>query len=244
MRCLRPKSAFLNRHRPRSARAECGTFGYEVAEVREAGRTSWRIEMDEPEPLVIGLFVRDVAGLTSRHAWLPHCAPATSRADAEGSEDAARQWDAWWERSLSNNWNGPDQSQEQLAAMWWLPPDFESLQSAPELQEVVANHFCDARQWARDRKQEHVELVVGTPDPRRFHRGRSGRGLVETKLVADLERDLGRQARPFQLRITEIPVAGKELWQLDPDHVLLTAELLRDSDDYRRQITPILQALL
>jgi hypothetical protein len=212
--------------------------------VREASRTSWRIETDEPEPLVIGLFVRDIAGLTSRHAWLPHCAPAISRADGEGSEEAASQWDAWWERSLSSNWNGPDQSQEQLAAMWWLPPDFESLQSAPELQEVVADHFSDARQWARDRKQEHVELVVGTPDPRRFHRGRSGRGLVETKFVADLERDLGRQARPFQLRITEIPVAGKELWQLDPHHVLLTAELLRDSDDYRRQITPVLQALL
>jgi len=212
--------------------------------VREAGQTSWCIEFDEPQPLVIGLFVRDVAGLKSRHAWLPHCAPATPRANGEGSEEAAHQWDLWWDRSLSNNWNGPDQSQEQLAAMWWLPPDFESLQSAPALQEVVAWHFPDAAQWARDRKQEHVELMTGTPDPRPFHRGRSGRGLVETKLVADLERNLGRRARPFHLWITEIPVAGKELWQLDPHHVLLTAELLRDSDEYRRRITPALQALL
>ena len=212
--------------------------------MRQAGAVSWRIEFDEPEPLVIGLFVRDAAWLKSRHTWLPSCAPAIPRANGEGSEEASHQWDRWWDRSLSHNWNGPDQSQEQLAAMWWLPPDFESLQSAPALQEVVARHFDNARQWSRDRKQEHVELMIGTPDPRLFHRGRTGRGLVETRLVADLGRGLGRSVKPFQLRITEIPVAGKELWQLDPHHVLLSAQLLRDSDEYRRRITPALLALL
>lgn len=206
--------------------------------------TSWQIGIDEPPALVIGLFVRDVAGLKSRHTWLPHCAPAIAPADGEGSAEAAHQWDLWWDRSLSNNWNVPDQSQEQLAAMWWFPPDFESLQSAPALQEIVARHFDNARQWGRDRKQEHIELMIGTPDPRPFHRGQKGRGLIETRLVADLERNLGRRARPFQLRITEIPVAGRELWRLDPHHVLVTAELLRDSDEYRRRITPVLQALL
>ena len=97
--------------------------------MRQAGPASWRIGFDEPQPLVIGLFVRDAAGLKSRHTWLPHCAPAIPRANGEGSAEAAHQWDLWWDRSLSNNWNGPDQSQEQLAAMWRLPPDFESLQS-------------------------------------------------------------------------------------------------------------------
>jgi hypothetical protein len=51
--------------------------------------------------------------------------------------------------------------------MWWLPPDFESLQWAPALQEVVARHFDNARQWSGDRKQEHLELMIGTADPRR-----------------------------------------------------------------------------
>ena len=212
--------------------------------MQKAGLTSWQVGIDEPPPLVIGLFVRDVAGLKSRHTWLPHCAPAVPRANGEGSEEAAHQWDQWWDRSLSNNWNVPDQSQEQLAAMWWLPPDFESLQSAPALQEVVARHFDAARQWSRDRKQEHIELMIGSPT-RLFHRTRKGRWqLVERNLVADLEREAGRRAQPYQLRITEIPVAGRELWQLDPHHVLVTAELLRDSDEYRRLMTPVLQALL
>ena len=102
----------------------------EVSEVREQVRTSWQIVIDQPEPLVIGLFVRDVAGLKTRHTWLPHCAPGITRANDEGSEEAARRWDLWWDRSISNNWNAPDQSQEQLAGMWWIPPDFESLRSA------------------------------------------------------------------------------------------------------------------
>ena len=211
----------------------------------EQGRTSWRIGIDQPENLVIGLFVRDVAGLKTRHTWLPHCAPGIARDNGEGSAAAAHQWDLWWDRSLSTNWNRTDQSQDPLAGMRWLPPDFESLQSAPALQEIVARHFDNARQWASDRKQEHIELMIGPPHPRPFHRGpRGGRGLEETRLVAGLERNLGRRAQPFQLRITVIPVAGKELWQLDLDHVLLTDELLRDSAEYRGRITPVLQALL
>ena len=219
-------------------------FVTEVAEVREAGRTSWRIGIDEPQPLVIGLFVRDVSGLTSSHVWLPHSVPATPRANGEGSEEAARQWDLWWDRALLFDWTMEGQSQEQLGALWWTPPDFDSLRSTPALQAVVARHFSDAVAWSRDRKREHVELMIGTPDPRPFHRGTRGRGLDLTRLVAGLERDLGRRAHAFHLRITVIPVAGKELWQLDPHHLLLTDELLRDSAEYRARITPVLQALL
>ena len=69
--------------------------------MREQGRTSWEIVIDQPEPLVIGLFVRDVAGLKSRHTWLSHCAPGIARANGEGSAKAAHQWDLWWDRSIS-----------------------------------------------------------------------------------------------------------------------------------------------
>jgi hypothetical protein len=69
------------------------------------------------------------------------------------------------------------------------------------------------------------------------------RGPVWSSLVADLEREAGRKAQPFQLQVTEIPVAGRELWQLDPHHVLVTAELVRDSDEYRRLMTPVVRAL-
>ncbi len=212
-----------------------------MAEVREQGRASWQIGIDQPESLVIGLFVRDVAGLKTRHTWLPRCVPDIVRDKLEGSAAAAHEWDLWWDRSVSDTWNGPDHGLDRLAEMRWLTPGFD----APALQELVATHFDEARDWAADRKQEHFELMMGAPDPRLFHRGRrGGRGLYETRLVAGLEQDLGRRAQPFRLWITVIPVAGKELWQLDPHHVLLTDELLRDSAEYGRRITPVVKALL
>lgn len=177
---------------------------------------------------MIGLFVRDVAGLTSKHDWLPHCVPAIPRANGEGPEEAAREWDLWWDSALVADWDIEGQCWEHLGASWWTPPDFESLRATPALRAVVASHFSEAVAWRRDRKREHIDLMTGTADPRPFQWGRAGRGPVETTLVADLEHNLGRRARPFQLRITEIPVAGKQLRQLDPHHVLLTAELLRD----------------
>ena len=212
--------------------------------MREKGRASWEIVTYEPEPLAIGLFVRDVAGLVSRHAWLPHCAPQVARA-GEGSPEAAHQWDLWWDRSMSDNWGGPGHSHEQVAAKWWIPPDFESLHAAAALQEVVARHFDDALQWARDRKAEHISLMIGQPDAGPGpHRAKGGRGAQESRLVAGLEKNLGRSAQPFRLRITVIPVAGKELWEFNQHHVLVTDELLNDPVEYRQRIVPILQALV
>lgn len=40
------------------------------------------------------------------------------------------------------------------------------------------------------------------------------------------------------------PVEGQHLWQLHPDHVLISAALLRDTAEYRRRLTPVVQALL
>jgi hypothetical protein len=65
---------------------------------------------------------------------------------------------------------------------WWTPPDFESLHAAPELQEIVAAHFCNAVRWSNDRHQEHgatMQSSVGA--------------LFETRLVRGMERALARQ---------------------------------------------------
>jgi len=120
-----------------------------------------------------------------------------------------------------------------VTTSWWAPPGFDSLDAAPQLQALVRRHFLAAVRWSEDRKREHIAVMT---DP--------GRGVDETRLVADLERACGRRAHPFNLRVTEIPVAGQELWQLDPEHVVVTAGLLGDPGEYRRRLTPVLQALL
>ena len=67
--------------------------------------------------------------------------------------------------------------------------------------------------------------------------------LFETNLVRDMERDQRRTAQPFILWITEIPVAGQQFWQLRPDHLLVTADLLRDTALYRQRLAPVVEAL-
>lgn len=43
--------------------------------MRQAGQVSWQVSIGEPQNLALGLFIRDVAGLTSTHTWLPPAAP-------------------------------------------------------------------------------------------------------------------------------------------------------------------------
>src|ERR1035437_839546 len=112
----------------------------EVAAVHESDQPSWQISTDQPQLLVIGLFIRDVAGWPSRNSSLPPASPA-------------------------------------------VPPV----------------------RWSNDRHQDHGATM------------QSSRGLLETKLLRDMERALARRARTFHLRITEIPVHGRQLWQLRPD---------------------------
>lgn len=72
----------------------------------------------------------------------------------------------------------------------------------------------------------------------------SGRGLVETRLVENLEREHKRHARPFALQVTVLPIAGRKLRQLEADNVMISDELLRDVDEYRERITLVIEALL
>ena len=198
----------------------------------KAGQTSWQISTDQPQPLAIGLFIRDVAGVPSHHAWLPPASPAVARTDGPALAAAGVQWDAWWDRTLGDERKADDADWPPDLSSWWTPPAFESLDAAPELQEIVAAHFFDAVRWSNDRSQEHgatLQSSVGA--------------LFETKLVRTMERALARTARPFHLRITEIPVLGQQLWQLHPDHVLVTAGLLRDTAQYRQRLTPVVEAL-
>lgn len=198
-----------------------------------AGPVSWQMSLDQSEQLTIGLFVRDAATLHSDLTWLPAVSPAVTGTGPQEPEEAGTQWDAWWTRavSLDRAWNSQDWPV--LAVSWWAPPAFDGLADTPALREVVAKHFANAAAWAQARKQEHIDTVLSP-----------AHSLVETTLVADLERASGRQARPFRLRITEIPVAGQHLWQLHPDHILISAALLRDTTEYRRRLTPVVHALL
>jgi hypothetical protein len=204
----------------------------EVAAVHKANQASWQISTDQPQPLVIGLFIRDVAGVPSRSSWLPPASPAVPRAGDQAPDATGLQWDDWWNQAVLEEDQADGADWPPDLSSWWTPPAFESLHAAPELQEIVAAHFFDAVGWSNDRHQEHgatMQSSVGA--------------LFATKLVRTMERALVRTARPFHLRITEIPVLGQQLWQLRPDHVLVSSALLRDTAQYQQQLIPVVEAL-
>lgn len=64
----------------------------EVAAVHEANHASWQISTDQPQHLVIGLFIRDVAGVPSRNSWLPPASPTVPRAGDQAPDVAGQQW--------------------------------------------------------------------------------------------------------------------------------------------------------
>jgi hypothetical protein len=136
-------------------------------------------------------------------------------------------WRAVEELRQPDNGNWPPD-----LSSWWTPPAFDSLHAAPELQAVVAANFFDAVRWSNARHHEYGATM----------QSRVG-ALFETKLVRNMERARARKAQPFHLRITEIPDQGEQIWQLHPDHVLVTAALLRDTAQYRQRIVPVVAAL-
>jgi hypothetical protein len=200
--------------------------------VHKADRTSWQIHIDQPQSLAIGLFIRDVSGVLSRHRWLPLASPAVPRAGDQAPEAAGLQWDVWWDQAVREERKAVDAEWPPDLSSWWTPPAFESLGSAPDLQEIVAAHFFDAVRWRSDRHKEHGATMLSSVGD-----------LFETHLVRDMERAQGRPARPFSLWITEIPVAGQQFWRLRPDHLLVTADLLRDTAQYRQRLAPVVEAL-
>ena len=200
--------------------------------MHETDQASWQISTDQPQPLVIGLFIRDVAGVPSRHGWLPAASPAVPRAGEQAPDAAGLQWDDWWNQALREERQADDADWPPDLSSWWTPPAFESLHAAPELQAIVAAHFFDAVRWSNARHQEHGGTMQGSVG-----------AVVETQLVRSMERALARTARPFHLRINEIPVQGQQLWQLRPDHVLVSAALLMDTAQYRQQLLPVVEAL-
>ena len=85
--------------------------------MHEADQASWQISTDQPQPMVIGLFIRDVAGVPSRNSWLPPDSPAVPRAGDQAPDAAGLQWDDWWNQAVLE--------EDQADGADW-PPDLSS----------------------------------------------------------------------------------------------------------------------
>ena len=178
--------------------------------------------IDTPEHLVLALFVRDATGL---RPWtgldVPPLAPAVAargRLAPAARSEATAQWATWWQRELARQGRG-----ERGYAM----PDAE-LGDGEELAELFLTHRLEGLGWTAARKGEHAAAL---------HRGTEG------DLVRAVEAELGRKARPFLLRVTELPVAGPFGLRVSTSHLVVSRTLRDDPAAYEEWLTPVLREL-
>ncbi|NAZ83542.1 hypothetical protein GTR02_17130 [Kineococcus sp. R8] len=186
--------------------------------MRSAG--SWGIRLTMPQALLLGLHLRDAAGLRPPPSEvlpeLPPLHPAVTplRADGAaiaGGDVAAQQWGRWWASAFPG---GP----EALTSI--LPPLFGGLRGMTELRGLAELGIDDAVAWAAEAREREARLARTRP-----------LALFETNLVAEVERTLGRRIRPFTLEVVVLPLRGIASWDV-AGHPVVTEELRADRDAY------------
>jgi hypothetical protein len=215
-----------------------------------AGRTSWRIGTDEPQLLLMALYVRDASGLRPQvDPNIPPLEPAVPLDDraAAFTRVASVQWAGWWHQLLEGGGFWPEhkspsdlhrlrQDPEIQRLFYWpsqhLPPDFAGLSSTPELHELVRRQHEAARVWSEARHLEFAALSSARL-----------RVSLESEIVRTVERSLGRTARPFAFDIRVLPVASVQAWRLSSGLALVTRGLFRDRMAYRVWLEPIIGEL-
>jgi hypothetical protein len=138
----------------------------------------------------------------------------------------AAEWQGWW-RALAGLPRWP--SREATETAWsretdllevvgepptarFGPPDFPGLAEWPALARVVRQRWPEANRWHNDRVKVLMDAPRGQPPL-----GRGG----ESRLVAEVERERGRKAPPFDIEFIVVPVRDTEIRPLADDRYLV-----------------------
>lgn len=182
--------------------------------MRVAGPPSWRISEDRwPEAFDVALWFRaadriDVAseGGVPGHQMLSRCRTRVRTRRTPPS------WPrAGWPGGI--RWSGcplspPFDPAHPPALLAFSPPDFPSLAAWPALRRAVTGRWRRAYDWHNARKKAGLEAGL-------HHNRRTG------QVVAELERELGRKARPFSLDFVLLPVRDEQVRPAGTDRYLV-----------------------
>lgn len=183
-----------------------------------------RVE-SSPHGLLLGLFVRDAAGMRPPTVIdLPRLDPVVEiRATLAPLAVAAasEQWAGWWEREMARQ-EGPDRG--------FFAPDAR-FGDGDELAALVEACREDASRWSSALGREALDAHLREPR------------AIECDVVRQVEAGLGRKARPFELSVTELPFAGARGWRVSTHHVMVTRDLRADVAGYADWLGPVVREL-
>lgn len=203
--------------------------------MHDTGGPGWRITMDTSGPMLIALYLRDVAGLVGAgRPSISHVSPKIRQADHShltadvGGLAALRtEWEAWWEQLVKSY---PETAPE------LSPPSFDAFTNSPALRKLLQAHFGAALTWARERRDEYAQIEA--------EREASGSALIVDDLVEDRLMEIGRSSRDFNLRIIELPLNEQRAWYLEPDKMIMSHRLLSQPDIFRSYVQPVVEMLV
>jgi hypothetical protein len=178
---------------------------------------SWQVRVERcSQAFDLPLWVRAAERVEAAGALVPGAleidpvpAPSTSSAFAA---QLAEGWAAWWDAIVRRPAPDPvaatfsvadvvaelDPSAFPGADQTFSPPDFPGLRRWPVLRETMERRWLEAHEW----HGAHKRSGVGRQLPLRPDNGR---------VVADVERALGRGVRPFVLELIVLPVRDEEI---------------------------------
>jgi hypothetical protein len=196
---------------------------------RDAG---WRIAVGDRQTMTMALWLRDASGMApDLDPAIPPLDPAVP-VDAELAALAGARATAQWTGLWLGLWEG--RLEDWFALRTLGPPGYELLLRSPELKALVEAGFRDAFRWT----DVHRPLALRGVEPP-LHPARDSGAVVK-----QLESELGRQAREFELDITVLPVAGRVFWVVADGGLVVSENLLRDTRAFRALLHDVLSGMV
>jgi hypothetical protein len=179
--------------------------------MRLGGRESWIVWSGTDGAVELALFVRDALALPLDEPALPGLDPPVPVLSVDGVDRAAvaAEWPGWWADIL-------EYRRYLLTAPPGTHPDLDSY-PAVETSPALAG-----------RPALRAAIAALTEPVRRYQTGSDFEmpSMMVNEVVQDMERELGRRARPFRFVFTEVRLQG-EVWQPVADrHVLASTRFM------------------
>lgn len=197
--------------------------------MREAQGSSWEISEGRGWALTVALHLRDTLGLRpEQDIRIPRLEPAVEPDEAltrQISADTAAAWNSWFSRLLSGRFpRGQDPRPQTIAAA-----------PGPAFRRLVEAAFEVGCTWVRERDMEQL---------REFSQQTRERRILINRIVKSVEQSLGREASPFTLLLTSLPVEGFWAHRSSVGHVLMSKATRNNPEELTRLLDPILRELV
>jgi hypothetical protein len=186
------------------------------------GRPHWEAREDASREVLVALYLRDALGVVDP-SGLPRML-GTGLPEIESPDPGVVfGWMRWWIPLIE-----PD------ARGWGLPDGADAGSDA--FAAAVRRHLDSARAWAEVAHEQHNRSAIARMERLEYP--------LLTELVREQEAALGRESRPFRLRIEVLPLAASGIWWIGDDAIAVDETTRNEPILYRDALGPIVSALV